>query len=287
MRLTDVVGLRVDARPIALARILLAFALGVCVLESSAVLGGIADGRLRFPVLSALPGPTVAAVQVYQAVGLTAAVLLLLGLVAGASAATGSVLLAGALLWDQQTYSSHHVLITLLLGYLAFAGSGRRWSVVRRGGRERSEVPWWPQALMMTQVSVLYLFAGLSKINPVFLSGEPLQEWMWADLPLWTFQALAVATVVTEIFLAFGLWIPRVRLLAAAAGLGLHLGILVGLTDQTLVLTAFAAASMSTYWLFLRRPSLRAAADGAGDARAAIERSTAEPTPARRAPATD
>ncbi|MGC5077127.1 HTTM domain-containing protein [Agrococcus sp. DT81.2] len=273
MRLTDLLDPRVDGRPLALARMLLAFALAVCALESSAVLSGIAAGKLQYPVLAIIPGPTPLAVQVFQVVGLLAAVCLLLGLFARASAATGSALLAGALLWDQQTYSSHHLLVTLLLAYLAFAHAGQRWGIAAPRGREHAAVPWWPQLLMMTQVSVLYLFAGLSKVNPRFLSGEPLQEWMWLDAPLWVFQALAVATVATELFLAAALWIRRARVLAVVAGVGLHLSILVGLTDQTLVLTAFAAASLSTYWLFLTRPSLRSA--GAASARQPASRSAA------------
>jgi hypothetical protein len=259
VRLTDALDLRVDGRPIALARMLLAFALGVCVLESSAVLSGIAAGKLQYPVLAIIPSPTPLTVQAFQVVGLLAAVCLLLGLFAGASAVTGCAVLAGALLWDQQTYSSHHLLVTLLLAYLAFARAGQRWGIAAKRRPEHDDVPWWPQLLMMTQVSVLYLFAGLSKVNARFLSGEPLQEWMWLDAPLWVFQALAVATVATELFLAAALWMRRLRVLAVVAGVGLHLSILVGLTDQTFVLTAFAAASLSTYWLFLRRPGPRSA----------------------------
>jgi hypothetical protein len=250
-------GARLDGRPVALARMLLAFALGVCVLESGFVLLGIAAGKLRFPLLGFLPAPSAVAVQLYLVVGLLAAVLLLIGLFAGAAAATGSLLLAWALLWDQQTYSSHHVLITLLLAYLAFARPGQRWSVPARRAASFAGVPWWPQMLMMTQVSVLYFFTALSKINPLFLSGEPLQDWMWAELPPWVFPLIAIATIATELFLAFALWVPRLRLLAVPVGLALHAGILVGLADQTLVLTAFAAATLSTYWLFLSRPSLR------------------------------
>lgn len=257
MRLTELLELRVDGRPVALARMLLAFALAVCILESAAVLRGIAEGKLRYPVSPIVPAPTTAAVQIYLVVGVVAAVCLLLGLFAGASAAAGSVLLASALLWDQQTYSSHHFLVVLLLAYLAFARSGRRWGVAALRNPERTSVPWWPQLLMMTQVSALYLFAGVSKINPLFLSGEPLQAWMWMNLPLPVFQALAIATITTEVFLAVALWIPRLRLIAIVAGLGLHVSIVVGLTDQTLVLIAFGAATLATYWLFLSRPSLR------------------------------
>ncbi len=256
MRLSDALDLRVDPRPVAFARILLSFALGVTVLEASAVLGSIAAGKLQYPVFPALPGPTPFGVQVYLVVGLIAAVCLLVGLLTGAAAATGSVALAAALLWDQQTYSSHHLLATLLLAYLAFAEAGRRWGVGALRSPPGATVRWWPQALMMTQVTALYLFAALSKINPRFLSGHPLQEWMWIDWPLWMFQSLAFATVVTELFLAVALWIPRLRAFAVVAGVGLHAGIVIGLAEQTLVLTGFAAASMSTYWLFLTRPPL-------------------------------
>src|SRR5690606_18039977 len=136
--------------------------------------------------------------------------------------------------------------------------SQQRWSFPALRTRQHAPVPRWPQLLLMPQVSVPYLLAPSSKINPVLLSGEPLQSWLWADLPPRAFPALAVATIASELFLAIGFWIPRVRVLAAVAGLGLHAGILVGLSDQTLVLAAFAAASFSVYWLFLSRPSLSA-----------------------------
>lgn len=258
MQLTRLLELRADGRPIALARMLLAFALTVAVVESAAVMFGIAAGKLRFPVFGWLAGPTALGVQVYLIVGLLAATCLLLGLFAGAAAATGSLLLAWALVWDQQTYSSHHLLIMLLLAYLAFARSGQRWSIPSRCAAAFPGVPFWPQLLMMTQVSVLYCFTALSKVNPRFLSGEPLQGWMWVELPLWVFPSIAVATVATELFLAVALWIPRLRVVGAVVGLGLHAGIVAGLADQTLVLIAFAGATLSTYWLFLSRPPLRA-----------------------------
>ncbi len=114
---------------------------------------------------------------------------------------------------------------------------------------------------MLTQVTVLYLFAGLSKINPVFLSGRPLQGWLWLDLPDWIFPALSVATILTELFLAFALWVPKLRVLAVLVGVAFHASIVLGITGPTVSLVAFAAASVSSYWLFLARPSLSAALD--------------------------
>lgn len=247
---------RADGRPVALARMLLAVALAWNVLESGIVLSAIAGGRLHYPLLAVVPAPTPFAVTVYVVLGLLAAGYLLLGLGAHIAAAAGALLSGWALLWDQQLYSSHHLFVTLLLIYLAFARSDARWSLHARLRGGRDLVPWWPQLLMLTQVSVLYLFAALSKINPVFLDGGSLQGWMRPGLPEGIFPALAIATIATELFLAVGLWVPRVRWLAAAAGVGLHLSIVVGLADQTLPLVGFALASLSTYGMFLRRPQL-------------------------------
>lgn len=257
MRLIDLAALRVDGRPIAVARVLLAFALGLCALESGNVLRRIAETGLRYPLVEWIPEPTLGGGQAVVLFGLFAALFLLLGIASAASAAVGSAVLAIALLWDQQTYSNHQVLVALLLAYLSLAEPGRRWSVAALREHKGSTVRWWPQLLMLTQVTVLYLFAGLSKINPVFLSGVPLQGWLWPDLPIELYRALAVATIVTEIFLAIALWIPRVRVLAVMVGVGLHAGIVLGLGDPNLVLSAFAAASISSYWLFLSRPRLR------------------------------
>jgi hypothetical protein len=251
---------RVDGRPVAATRMVLAGALAIVVVESGATLHGIAEGRMRYPLLEWLPGPSPQAVLAYVALGLVASVLLLAGVLAGPAAALGSALGVWALVWDQQTYSSHLVLCTLLLAYLAFARSGTRLSLAARlrprsPGTSRT-VPWWPQLLVLTQVAVVYLFTALSKMNPVFLSGEPLAGWTWFSGPGWFFQAMAFGTVAVELFLAVGLWIPRVRVLAVLAGMALHTGIVVGLDHLNVVLLAFALTTTSTYWLFLTRPTL-------------------------------
>ncbi|RIK11982.1 MAG: hypothetical protein DCC50_13815 [Acidobacteria bacterium] len=186
---------------------------------------------------------------------------------AGLGAAVGVV----TLLWDQQTYSSHLTLLTVLLALLAFSGSGKRWALLRRREPDPT-VPFWPQLLMMTQVSVVYLFAGLSKAQPTFLGGEPLQGWMWPDLPHWAFVVLAWATVLTEVGLAVALWVPRVRVLAAVVGVALHLSIVTLLDGENLWLVAFALTTTAVYPLFLTRPSLRALVGRAttGPARAEV-----------------
>ncbi len=235
---------------------MLGLALAIATLELAVVLYRIGDGRLFYPFFDWVPRPPESTALAVLVVGWVAAASLVLGLVPHLTAGLGAVVGLVTLLWDQQTYSSHLTLLTILLALLAFAGSGKRWALLRRSNPDAT-VPFWPQLLMMTQVSVVYLFAGLSKIQPTFLSGDPLQEWMWPDLPHWVFVVLAWATVVTEVGLAVALWIPRVRVLAAVVGVALHLSIVTLLDGENLWLLAFALTTTAVYPLFLTRPPLR------------------------------
>lgn len=248
---------RVDPRPVAVARIGLGVAGLITVLELYLRLAGLADGRLAMPLFDWAPPVTSTVAQGFLSIGVVATVAIIIGIGTSAGALVYSLITAAVLLWDQQMYSSHQLLSTLLITYLAFARSDRAFAVRRRTG-PRPTVPWWPQLLMMTQLTALYLFAGLAKINPVFLSGEPLSGWIGAPLPEWMFQPMAWATVVTEtLVLAVGLWVPRFRVLAMVAGVGLHLSIITMVTGGALQLTAFALACVPLYPLFLARPRLR------------------------------
>jgi hypothetical protein len=180
-------------------------------------------------------------------------------------AAIISVLLGIAILvWDQQTYSSHRLLATLLMAYLVFAKAGTAWSIRPVPGRP--SVPWWPQLLMMSQLSVLYFFSGLSKINVWFISGVPLSTWVWIELPWQTYAVAAVMTIVVELTIAVGLWFPSSRRVAVLLGLGLHVSIVVLMNHDTLALLAFAITCVSLYPLFLFRPRIREVRLGVGGA---------------------
>lgn len=256
----SVIAHRVDPRPVAISRIGLGLAALINTLELFVVLSGVASGKLSMPLVDWVPSMTPMAAHVLMAIGITAAVMIIVGIGTATGCVIYTVTTMAALLWDQQTYSSHQIVVVLLIAYLAFAESDKAFSLVSRTGA-RPDVPWWPQLLMMTQLSALYLFAGLSKINSEFLSGDPLSGWVRLPLPEWIFPPMAVATVVTEsLVLSVGLWLSRLRVVAVVAGVCLHLSILTMLTDNLLVvlqLTAFALACVLLYPLFLTRPSLR------------------------------
>ncbi len=180
MRLTAVA---VAPRPVAAVRIALGIVTVLNSLETSALLRQIAGGKLALPVHGWVPPPSTPAVLMYLVLAVTAGVAVTMGWRTSAAAGLSTVLNVGVLLWDQQTYSSHRLLATLLVAYLVFARSDAAWALSRRPG----SVPWWPQLLMLTQLSVCYFFAAASKVSVVFLSGAPLSHWVWAPLPWWMF----------------------------------------------------------------------------------------------------
>lgn len=233
-------------RALAIVRIALGVAAGLNVLEAHVHLSSILGGAIAVPVLGL--GLTSSWMWFLTLVGGTAAVTLIAGVRTRASALTSAVVSALVLLSDQQTYSSHRQLITTLLVLLAFSGADQVWVLRRRSLRPAGQAHWFI-LLMLTQLSVVYLFAGLSKVNAAFLSGAPLGGWMRFDLPGVLLMSVAFGTVFGEVFLAFGLWFRRTRALAALIGVLLHASIVVFLEEGTLPLIAFACACVPLYLL--------------------------------------
>src|SRR5690606_30433434 len=100
---------RVDARPIALARIFIGMAYLVCLLEVAVMLSAVAGGKLAYPIFDVLPAVSPGLVTWIVTGGLIAGVLLILGVLSQVSAALAFAVLVLAQLLDQQVYSNHLV----------------------------------------------------------------------------------------------------------------------------------------------------------------------------------
>jgi hypothetical protein len=92
-------------------------------------------------------------------------------------------------LLDKATYLNHYYLISLLSGLLVVMPAHRTWSIDawRRPRSAAATVPTWAIDLLRFQVGVVYVFAGLAKLNADWLlHGQPLRIWLAArsDLPL-------------------------------------------------------------------------------------------------------
>jgi Vitamin K-dependent gamma-carboxylase len=252
MRLIEI---RTDPRPVAIARIGLGLATILTSIEAYEILAAISGGKLAMPVFPGIPAPTLPWVVVLVVLTIAAALAVTVGWNTEKAATVSVILGITMLLWDQQTYSSHRLLGTLLMAYLVFAKAGTAWSVRPVPGR--LSVPWWPQLLMMSQLSVLYFFSALSKINVWFISGIPLAYWVWIELPWQLYAVAAVMTIVVELTIAVGLWFQASRRVAILLGLGLHLSIVVLMNHDTFALLTFAITCISLYPLFLFRPRMR------------------------------
>ncbi len=247
-------------RPIAASRILLGAGVLLIAVETAATSTRLASGDvLTMPVVFRIHATDVSTLGVF-AISAIAGIGIALGVFTRWWALLVVLLELLTFLTDQQLYSNHRVLLTLLAAFLIFAKSDAAWApgakARARASLNEVGVPWWPQFLMLCAVSSCYLFAGLSKINPYWLRGTQLDEMRWLSLSSAQLHLLAVLTIATEVFIALALWWPRARVLAALAGIGLHTSIVL-LLDSPLVFSAFALLCISTYPLFLNRPALR------------------------------
>lgn len=268
--LSRLLQLRADARALAIARITLAVCSFGIAWENWRILSRILQPIiLQLPYFESLPRLPIVALPVLIGLWVIASTAFLLGWKTRLAGAIITGLSAYLLLLDQQLYSNHFYLFFLIVLLLTVADSGAALSLdsLRKGMREI--VPGWPVLLLMIQVSLVYGFSALAKLTPQYLSGDVLSQTLkqqgWFTFPLaWrapgVLSTLAVAAIVLELFIAFGLWNKRLRWFAVAAGVALHAFILTTLDSSRLSLGVFALEMFALYPLFFRplQPSLSA-----------------------------
>lgn len=244
-----------DSRPLGLARIGVGVATIVKALMTIPVIFRLTRPEiLSFPYFDWVPRPNVSLVVVIGSFWLVSAVLFTLGWRVAVSGSALTVTLALVLTIDQQTYSNHLYLMAWLVFLLTLARAGSGLSI------SQSDVPVarWPVLLLMVQLSVVYGFSGLTKINPGFLSGSVLAGSLQGGLmpfpdPLITprfLSALAVVVIAVECALALLIWHTRLRPWIILLGVGLHASITVFMS-ATGELAVFSLQMLALYPLFL------------------------------------
>lgn len=252
---------RVDPRPIALARVVVGFAALLRAYESYRYIGYVLrSNAVRAPIVDAVPLLTLDWLPYYSGVWAVAACAFIVGLRTRAAGAVLTALLGYHLIVDQNLFFNHIHFLVLVVFLLTVAGPGATWSVDwLLAGRPRRSVALWAVTLGKAQISIVYFYTALAKINPYFLSGELLTGSM-RHLPqaLKTpvlMQALSYGVVAGELFLAFGMWFPRTRIWALLAGVAMHLGIPI-MIHPYMVLIVFSTAAIGSYGFFLRGEDL-------------------------------
>lgn len=153
-----------------------------------------------------------------------------------------TLLYGGALLSDALMYATNLYLLVLLLGVCCLAPL------------VAASTP-WPRRIGQLTVSAVYLGAGLSKLDPEFLSGRVLEAVLYFDsyyprLIGWHtpigFRVLSWLTALTELGLAFALWHPRTLRYALILGVAFH-----SVIAPFIPVRIFSLLMMASYVLFL------------------------------------
>ncbi len=250
----------IGPRPLGLARILIGAAAVIRAVVAVPILTKLTEPEtLRVPFFLWFPSPTSALVTGVVAVWFVAAILFMIG---WRVSLTGPALLAAivfALSLDLQVYSNHLYLMAWLVLLLTLADAGAGLSVKRA----QRPVIRWPVFLLMMQVSVVYGFAAITKLNTEFLSGRVLAGVLHEGILSFPdvlrtrefLGAVALAAVFVELFLAIFLWSPRFRPTAFILGLGLHATITLFMAP-TGELFVFSLEMLALYPLFLTHGQL-------------------------------
>lgn len=81
---------------------------------------------------------------------------------------------------DQAYYLNHFYLICLLAFLMIFIPAHRALSVDawRRPALRSNDLPAWCLWLLLAQLSIVYFYAGIAKLNGDWLHGEPMRTWL-------------------------------------------------------------------------------------------------------------
>jgi hypothetical protein len=247
----------IDARPLGLARIMIGSAtLLKLAVVAPLVLALAAPDTERLPWLDGF-APTFAAPLGVIGVWAAAACAFTIGWRTRVAGTVLTAAMVATLLSDRQLYSNHLYLLILLVALLVFADAGATLSLDARRQTLSRRVSIIGADLLRIQLSIVYFFAAIWKINEQFLSGwipgSYLQNGFLTipgsmrtpEILAW----LAGMTILVELMLAFALWSPRFRAPAAATGVLLHV-MFVLLIEEWAELIVFGAAMLAIYPLF-------------------------------------
>jgi hypothetical protein len=182
-------------------------------------------------------------------VAVAASVAMSLGFLTRLATATAFAIVAYNLFLSTTHFHNNRAYLVIVLAVLAVAPCGRELSVDawlrRRCGRPARDpsAPAWPLWLLRFECTVVYGASGLSKlVDPDWFGGtvtwqrvvearSQLEAW---PLPDWAVSVLtdrgfhtgaAKLIVLTELFIAAGLWSRRTRYAAVWVAIAFHVGI--------------------------------------------------------------
>jgi hypothetical protein len=197
--------------------------------------------------------------------GAAAAVAMTVGLATRVATAATAAIVAYNLFLSTTHVHNNRAYLVIVLGVLALAPSGRELSLDAWLRRRRGlpplprTAPGWPLWLLRVEASVVYGASGLSKlVDPDWFGGtvtwhrvvrvrdrlaeSPLPDWTITVLTDRSFHTYAAKVIVlTEVFIALGLWWRGTRYLAVWVAVWFHVFIQVTARVEVFSYLAIAA----------------------------------------------
>ncbi|HEX2670091.1 MAG TPA: HTTM domain-containing protein [Polyangiaceae bacterium] len=174
------------------------------------------------------------------------------------------------LLCDRLQYHNNRYALLLLAFLLAFTPCDRSWLLVRGRKhtlpREQRIAPTFARRLFQIQVSLIYLGSTGGKLfdadwrsgqvlfmryaraaEQIASQGHPLPAWVLVIFTsVWFASLAAKAAICSELFIALGMWLPRVRRLALWLGVVFHISI-----ELTASVELFSWLMLAAYFSFV------------------------------------
>jgi hypothetical protein len=266
---------RVDGSILGISRIILGVAAILKGLYTLGILHQFQNAdTLRFPYmipwLASVPDTVMTTVNV---IWIILAVFFTIGYgtrISGAFLAISIFLIIGI---DQQMYSNHLYLLGTVVALMSIADAGSVWSIDARRSESDRSVPRWAVTLIMLQLSSVYFFAAITKLNSDFLSGLVMIRSFEPSMlervqRVFSLEHLAPLAVFTELFLAIAFWHPYYRWAALIIGGGFHtLNVLLMARGGSFNLAVFALVMISMMLVFFTpRRELLGGSGGPGSA---------------------
>ncbi len=287
-RVQSLVSGQVDARALAVFRIMVGLSVWFEARENVARLGQYTPGQYHIEYAGLSFDWTLPQMQLFCEWQMRFAVAIVLGLFSRVFALAALACQASLFLVSQLNFRNHVFLMLVFLLCIALSQSDRAWGATAlvqrlRGRPAQKTASSFGPSLIQAQVFFIYLYSGLHKLLLGFGAGYALCRYLGREIPrgrsagmfgdgvqAWVAEnmnqaacvegapglivAASVGTIVAEIGLAFGLLHRRTVIPAIVVGLGLHASIF-----ATMDVVTFGAMMVATYPLFLVRPPLNAA----------------------------
>jgi vitamin K-dependent gamma-carboxylase len=187
---------------------------------------------IGFEFLQPLPGDGM--YYYYGAMGLCG-IFIALGLYYRLNITLFALLWSASYLMQKTNYNNHYYLL-MLLSFLMMVVPAHKYAsldVKRKPALKALTCPRWCLLIFALQISLVYLFAGIAKMNPDWLTANPITFWMKAKsgyfligpflaLPL-TPWLIAYGGIAFDLFIAQGLWFKVTRKAAFICSIFFHL----------------------------------------------------------------